>query len=165
MKKLSFIILTAVLIGCSAKERKTDNFDHPQKDSIEKYVYIDRGSILHISKNCKAVYKEKNALSVQPVELDVISYESLKSICSVCVTEKQIEYMDSIFTANRSTYVYIGELYNRLKGRYSDVNDEVIFRRDLKVRIKLENLYNDIRDIDIVPNTYDQFLEKIGYIK
>ena len=168
MKNLLLLVFLAVsIVSCGSKEDNKDKVDWKKYKvpSLGKYVYIDKGDILHLQRDCKAVYKEKNAMAVEPVEIKYISFEVLKSVCSVCVPEKEIVKMDSIFSENRKTYCYVGWLYDRLKDKYNDIEDEITFRKELDGRIDLKAVYEDNCNYISLPKTYEEFLEKIGQKK
>lgn len=84
-------------------EKKSDNKDH-----IGKYVFEDRGHILHTKNGCKAVYKIPT-VGMQPVtaiDVETIISIDYSRICSQCVTSDDLEYLSAIAKIHREEQEY-----------------------------------------------------------
>lgn len=118
------MVIVAYFFGLSHREKSKEKKEWNKNIVVElgKYVYVDRGFIIHTKKDCNAIYKEHNAQSINivPVRYIWAPNSGLKNICSKCVNEQQIEQLDSIV----SSIAYINRrwLYLKTSDRF-DVND------------------------------------------
>ena len=116
MRKLVLLFMVCFLVSCETKketkqkadekpktEKKSDN-----KDFLGRYVYEDRGHILHTKNGCKAVYRIPT-VGTQPVtaiDVETIYRIDYSRICSQCVTPEQLEMLSMIAKINREEHEY-----------------------------------------------------------
>ena len=113
MRKLIALLTICLFVSCETKkEVKQKTEEKPQtekkkksddKDRIGRYVYEDRGHVLHTKSGCKAVFKIPN-IGTQPVtaiETEKILSIDYSMICSQCVTSDDLEYLSLIIKFNQ----------------------------------------------------------------
>ena len=147
---IAFAAVTAgvsyIVLSCQEKPKEKKDWSKFKVVSLGKYVYVDKGNIIHTKKDCKAVYKDHNAQSIDIVPVNYVwaPHSGLQNICSVCVTERQIEQLDSI----TSSIAYNNRrwLYQKLVNEYDDVNDWKSFNVYLEEEDNRRLLYNEIKN-------------------
>lgn len=63
----------------------------PAEKKIGRYLYIDNANVLHTKNGCSAVYKERSMQPVEPILKEELNRQSLRRVCSKCVSEKQLD--------------------------------------------------------------------------
>lgn len=135
------------VLSCQEKPKEEEDYSKYiiRPVALGKYVYIDRGKIIHTKKDCKAVFKDHNAQSIDIVPVNHVWAPSsgLQNICSVCVTDCQIEQLDSI----TSSIAYHDRrwLYKKLINEY-DLKDWNSFNVQLDDEDNRRLLYNEIKN-------------------
>lgn len=82
---LAIIILFVCLLWPSKSTRE------PAEKKIGRYLYIDNANVLHTKNGCSAVYKERSMQPVEPILKEELNRQSLRRVCSKCVSEKQLD--------------------------------------------------------------------------
>lgn len=82
---LAIIILFVCFLWPSKSTRE------PAEKKIGRYLYIDNANVLHTKNGCSAVYKERSMQPVEPILKEELNRQSLRRVCSKCVSEKQLD--------------------------------------------------------------------------
>ena len=165
---LSIIAFAAVTAGVSyivLSHQEKPKHKEPNKPLIGKYVYIDKDMVIHTKNGCKAVYKDHNSQSVQPVEPQCLSYGSLDKVCSACVTEKQIDCLKDTFDKYRQAYLNVGKIHEALDAVYSDIPPIREFRQQMRNYEVVREVYGIMKKDGADVGTIDEFMEYIGLTK
>lgn len=150
---IAFVL--AVFASCNNKENKKTDYSKYKVTTLGRYVYVDKGNVIHSKKDCSAVFKKNNAQSVVPTNPKYIyTPDGDANICSKCVTTKQIEQIDSII--NTVAYSERRWLYNELSKRNYDIPSWTIFNVSLNSIDNRRALYNGVKnEIDL--DSFDEF--------
>ena len=108
MKHSIFIALCMfIMFSCGNKEKEMpqNKKKSDKKEVLGKYVYEDRGHILHTKSGCKAVYKIPNVGTkpVTVIEAEMILSIDYNNICSQCVTPEQLDMLSLIIEKNKES--------------------------------------------------------------
>lgn len=82
-----------------------DKSETSKKTSLEKYVYIDTESTLHLSRYCSAIGKQPGELgnterAVTRVLVNDVTKQMIKYTCSRCVSDEDYEQLKEIASQN-----------------------------------------------------------------
>lgn len=81
----AIVVLFVCMLWPSKRTRE------PAEKKIGRYLYIDNANVLHTKNGCIAVYKERSMQPVEPILKEELNRQSLRRVCSKCVSEKQLD--------------------------------------------------------------------------